>query len=127
MNVIALETRWLIRLEVDHRVSWVERRFLLRKLFEFPQEVAVRHSPVVRLRPCNHSHEALPILQPTADDLYRRTVVHYKNSLKFSSLLEVHFVVGSFVPPGEETDPTRTPAFYNDTYDYLTGLGVAEV
>jgi hypothetical protein len=127
MNVIALETRWLIRLEVDHRVSWVERRFLLRKLFEFPQEVAVRHSPVVRLRPGNHSHKALPLLQPTADDLYRWTVVHYKNSLKFSSLLEVHFVVGSFVPPGEETDPTRTPAFYNDTYDYLTGLGVAEV
>ena len=32
-----------------------------------------------------------------------------------------------FVPPGDESDPTRAPAFYNDTYEYLTGLGVAEV
>jgi len=32
-----------------------------------------------------------------------------------------------FVPPGDESDPTRSPAFYNDTYEYLTGLGVAEV
>lgn len=32
-----------------------------------------------------------------------------------------------FVPPGDESDPTRAPAFYNDTYKYLTGLGVAEV
>ncbi len=32
-----------------------------------------------------------------------------------------------FVPPGDESDPTRTPAFYNDTYEYLTGLGIAEV
>jgi hypothetical protein len=32
-----------------------------------------------------------------------------------------------FVPPGDESDPTRTPAFYNDTYEYLTGLGVVEV
>jgi hypothetical protein len=32
-----------------------------------------------------------------------------------------------FVPPGEESDPTRAPAFYNETHEYLTGLGVAEV
>jgi Uncharacterized conserved protein (DUF2075) len=32
-----------------------------------------------------------------------------------------------FVPPGDESDPTRAPAFYDDTYNYLTGLGVAEV
>ena len=32
-----------------------------------------------------------------------------------------------FVPPGDESDPTRAPAFYDDTYEYLTGLGVAEV
>jgi hypothetical protein len=32
-----------------------------------------------------------------------------------------------FVPPGDESDPTRVPAFYDDTYTYLTGLGVAEV
>jgi hypothetical protein len=32
-----------------------------------------------------------------------------------------------FVPPGDESDPTRAPAFYNDTYEYLTGLGIAEV
>jgi hypothetical protein len=31
------------------------------------------------------------------------------------------------VPPGDESDPTRTPTFYNDTYDYLAGLGVTEV
>lgn len=32
-----------------------------------------------------------------------------------------------FVPPGDESDPTRAPSFYDDTYQYLTGLGVAEV
>jgi hypothetical protein len=32
-----------------------------------------------------------------------------------------------FVPPGDESDPTRAPVFYNDTYEYLTGLGMAEV
>ena len=32
-----------------------------------------------------------------------------------------------FIPPGDESDPTRTPAFYDDTYEYLTRLGVAEV
>lgn len=32
-----------------------------------------------------------------------------------------------FVPPGDESDPTRVPAFYNDTYEYLTSLGVGTV
>lgn len=32
-----------------------------------------------------------------------------------------------FVPPGDESDPTRAPAFYDDTYEYLVGLGVAAV
>jgi Schlafen group 3, DNA/RNA helicase domain len=32
-----------------------------------------------------------------------------------------------FVPPGDESDPTRVPSFYNDTYEYLTGLGVIEI
>lgn len=32
-----------------------------------------------------------------------------------------------FVPPGDDSDPTRVPAFYNDTYEYLTGMGVAEI
>ena len=32
-----------------------------------------------------------------------------------------------FIPPGDESDPTRAPAFYNETYDYLTSLGVSEV
>ena len=32
-----------------------------------------------------------------------------------------------FVPPGDESDPTRAPAFYNDTYDYLTRIGVAAI
>jgi hypothetical protein len=29
-----------------------------------------------------------------------------------------------FVPPGEPSDPTRSPAFYDSTFDYLTGLGI---
>ncbi len=29
-----------------------------------------------------------------------------------------------FVPPGEETDPTRSPAFYDSTFSYLTELGI---
>jgi hypothetical protein len=32
-----------------------------------------------------------------------------------------------FVPPGDESDSTRVPAFYNDTYEYFTMMGIAEV
>ena len=32
-----------------------------------------------------------------------------------------------FVPPGAKRDRTRSPAFYEGVYDYLTGMGVAEV
>jgi hypothetical protein len=32
-----------------------------------------------------------------------------------------------FVPRGEKSDPTRTPSFYDSTYDYLISLGVAAV
>lgn len=32
-----------------------------------------------------------------------------------------------FVPPGDPSDPTRAPSFYDDTYQHLIGLGVAEV
>jgi hypothetical protein len=31
-----------------------------------------------------------------------------------------------FVPPGDQSDPTRAPGFYDDTYTYLRGLGLAE-
>ena len=31
-----------------------------------------------------------------------------------------------FVPPGDESDPTRVPKFYYETYAYLTGLGIAQ-
>jgi hypothetical protein len=30
-------------------------------------------------------------------------------------------------PAGEKRDRTRSPAFYEGVYDYLTGMGVAEV
>jgi hypothetical protein len=29
-----------------------------------------------------------------------------------------------FVPPGESTDPTRSPAFYDSTFRYLSNLGI---
>ncbi len=32
-----------------------------------------------------------------------------------------------FVPPGDDLDPTRAPAFYDETYRYLAGMGVAEL
>ena len=32
-----------------------------------------------------------------------------------------------FVPPGAKRDRTRSPAFYEGIYDYLTGMGVAQV
>ncbi|MEQ2008381.1 MAG: DUF2075 domain-containing protein [Limisphaerales bacterium] len=32
-----------------------------------------------------------------------------------------------FVPPGEPTDPTRSPAFYDSTFNYLTELGIPEL
>ena len=31
-----------------------------------------------------------------------------------------------FVPPGEESDPTRPPRFYDQTYNYLCRLGLTE-
>lgn len=31
-----------------------------------------------------------------------------------------------FVPPGDETDPTRVPRFYDNTYDYLSRLGIPQ-
>ena len=32
-----------------------------------------------------------------------------------------------FVPPGESTDPTRSPEFYDSTFNYLTELGIPEL
>jgi hypothetical protein len=32
-----------------------------------------------------------------------------------------------FVPSGEGSDPTRLPAFYDDTYEYLVGVGIPEI
>lgn len=32
-----------------------------------------------------------------------------------------------FVAPGDPSDPTRAPSFYDDTYQYLMGLGVADI
>ncbi len=32
-----------------------------------------------------------------------------------------------YVPPGDSTDPTRAPTFYDSTYNYLTELGVPEL
>lgn len=29
-----------------------------------------------------------------------------------------------FVPPGDTSDPTRPPAFYDSTFDYLAGIGI---
>jgi len=29
-----------------------------------------------------------------------------------------------FVPPGDSADPTRAPAYYDSTFQYLTGLGI---
>ncbi len=32
-----------------------------------------------------------------------------------------------YVPPGDSSDPTRSPIFYDSTYHYLTELGIPEV
>ena len=32
-----------------------------------------------------------------------------------------------FVPPGDATDPTRAPDFYDGTYEYLKALGVSQI
>jgi len=32
-----------------------------------------------------------------------------------------------FVPPGDNGDPTRSPSFYDTTYDYLLSLGIPAV
>jgi hypothetical protein len=32
-----------------------------------------------------------------------------------------------FVPPGDAADPTREPGFYDETFEYLAGLGIRRV
>ena len=32
-----------------------------------------------------------------------------------------------FVPPGDSADPTRSPAFYDSTFNYLQELGISEI
>ena len=32
-----------------------------------------------------------------------------------------------FVPPGDPSDPTRSPAFYDSTFNYLTEVGIPEL
>jgi hypothetical protein len=32
-----------------------------------------------------------------------------------------------YVPPGDSNDPTRSPNFYQSTYEYLADLGVPTV
>jgi hypothetical protein len=32
-----------------------------------------------------------------------------------------------FVPPGDTVDPTRSPAFYDSTFNYLKDLGISEI
>jgi hypothetical protein len=32
-----------------------------------------------------------------------------------------------FVPPGDASDPTRSPAFFDSTFDYLKELGINEI
>jgi hypothetical protein len=32
-----------------------------------------------------------------------------------------------FVPPGEASDPTRSAAYYDGTFAYLTGLGIPTI
>jgi len=32
-----------------------------------------------------------------------------------------------FVPSGDEEDPTRSPAYYDHTYDYLRAVGVPTI
>jgi hypothetical protein len=29
-----------------------------------------------------------------------------------------------FIPPGDASDPTREPSFYDDTFNYLVSLGL---
>ena len=32
-----------------------------------------------------------------------------------------------FVPPGDAADPTREPGFYDETFEYLAGMGIRQV
>jgi hypothetical protein len=32
-----------------------------------------------------------------------------------------------FVPPGDSNDPTRSPGFYDSTFQYLTELGISSL
>jgi hypothetical protein len=32
-----------------------------------------------------------------------------------------------FVPPGNPNDPTRSPAFFESTFEYLKELGIIEI
>lgn len=32
-----------------------------------------------------------------------------------------------FIPPGDKSDPTRTPAYYDSTFEYLSGIGISNL
>jgi len=51
---------------------------------------------------------------------------HLKNAYRVL-LTRARQGMAIFVPPGDREDPTRLPAFYDATYAYLCGLGIAEI
>jgi hypothetical protein len=63
-------------------------------------------------------------LKPRAIDL--RVNVNLKNAYRVL-LTRARQGMVIFVPPGAKRDRTRSPEFYEGIYDYLTGMGVAEV
>ena len=64
------------------------------------------------------------LLKPRAIDI--RVNIELKNAYRVL-LTRARQGIVIFVPPVAERDRTRSPAFYEGVYDYLTGMGVAEV
>ena len=67
----------------------------------------------------NRGYEVLAV-HPRADAIAGRRC--------WRSLGELPEVVGGVVivvPPGDQNDPTRNPAYYDSTYEYLTAIGFA--
>ena len=63
---------------------------------------------------------------PEEVEILRKALVYLLNAYRVL-LTRARQGMIIFVPPGDHNDPTRLPRFYDGTFEYLTGLGVAAI
>ena len=115
----------LVRLEVDHRVSGIERLVFRSEFFEPLEEITIGHAQIVFLKPGDHSRELPPLSHAFIGDIDRRLIVRHQDSAEVGRFLEVK-VIGSSLRVGVDgTD--HIPATSDETLDEASsnvGVGV---